>query len=447
MADTKLSALDPLAVEMADSDEIYLNNGGVSNRQLYSVFKAAFATAAQGTTADAAVAKALFDANTILTADSDDTPAALAIAEQTLVGRITAGNIVGLTATQIRTLLNVADGATVDQTNISGNAGTVTTNANLTGVVTSAGNATAIADKALAIAKLADGTDGELITWGTDGVITTVAVGTATQVLTSAGADAVPTWEDAGGGGGFTSIVDDETNGNYAIGLNALNSLTEGSGTRNIAIGEDAGTGITTSDDCVAIGDLCLTGGAALAKNTAVGARALRYGTGTGNSAFGYSALGASGMSGGSNNAFGNDCLGGITSGTNNCGIGLSAGDNLTTGNRCFIMADNADFPSATDDWQIVIGKAITGVAALSGYVGAALDDDMSGKTLTLTGPSALPAASTNQDGGNLVLQGGLKASGGGANGLIVLNNLPTSDPTVAGALWANSNVVTVSTG
>lgn len=72
--------------------------------------------AADGATADAAVAKALFDANTILAADSDDTPAALVIAEQTLVGRITAGNIVGLTATQIRTLLNIADGATDDTT-------------------------------------------------------------------------------------------------------------------------------------------------------------------------------------------------------------------------------------------------------------------------------------------------------------------------------------------
>ena len=43
---------------------------------------------------------------------------------------------------------------TGDQTNITGNAGTVTTNANLTGIVTSSGNATAIADGAIAVAKL-----------------------------------------------------------------------------------------------------------------------------------------------------------------------------------------------------------------------------------------------------------------------------------------------------
>jgi hypothetical protein len=50
-------------------------------------------------------------------------------------------------------LSNLSGTNTGDQTNISGNAATVTTNANLTGVVTSVGNATAIADSALSIAK------------------------------------------------------------------------------------------------------------------------------------------------------------------------------------------------------------------------------------------------------------------------------------------------------
>lgn len=57
------------------------------------------------------LAKALFDANTILAANADNTPLALTIAEQRLVGRITGGNIAALTAAQVRTLLNVADGA------------------------------------------------------------------------------------------------------------------------------------------------------------------------------------------------------------------------------------------------------------------------------------------------------------------------------------------------
>ena len=46
------------------------------------------------------VAKALFNAQTILAATSDDTPAALTVGEQTFVGRITSGNIAALTAAQ-----------------------------------------------------------------------------------------------------------------------------------------------------------------------------------------------------------------------------------------------------------------------------------------------------------------------------------------------------------
>lgn len=83
---------------------------------------------------------------------------------------------------------------------ISGNAATVTTNANLTGIVTSTGNATAIADGAIALAKLANGTDGEIPTWDASGVITTVPVGTAGHVLTSNGAGATPTFQAASGG-------------------------------------------------------------------------------------------------------------------------------------------------------------------------------------------------------------------------------------------------------
>ena len=56
----------------------------------------------------------MFDAQTILAATSDDTPAALTVTEQTLVGRITSGNVAALSTTQIRTLINVADGATAN---------------------------------------------------------------------------------------------------------------------------------------------------------------------------------------------------------------------------------------------------------------------------------------------------------------------------------------------
>lgn len=69
---------------------------------------------------DDVVLKSLFDANSILAATTDNTPAAVTVAEQTIVGRITSGNITALSATQVRTLLNVEDGADVtDATNVA----------------------------------------------------------------------------------------------------------------------------------------------------------------------------------------------------------------------------------------------------------------------------------------------------------------------------------------
>lgn len=92
---TKLHAVTPTSTEIN-----YL--GGV--------------TSAIQTQINAKVSASLFDANTILAATTDNTPAALTIGEQTLVGRITGGNITALTPTQIRTLINVENGATADQT-------------------------------------------------------------------------------------------------------------------------------------------------------------------------------------------------------------------------------------------------------------------------------------------------------------------------------------------
>jgi hypothetical protein len=54
-----------------------------------------------------------------------------------------------------------------------------------------------IADDAVTLAKLASGTDGELITWDASGDVAAVAVGTANHTLTSNGAGAAPTFQEA----------------------------------------------------------------------------------------------------------------------------------------------------------------------------------------------------------------------------------------------------------
>lgn len=72
------------------------------------------------TSAGAGTPKSLFDANTILKADSDDTPLALAVGASTFVGRLAAGNIVAMTVAEALTLLSVESGADVtDATNVN----------------------------------------------------------------------------------------------------------------------------------------------------------------------------------------------------------------------------------------------------------------------------------------------------------------------------------------
>lgn len=66
------------------------------------------------------VSASLFDANTILKADSDNTPVGLVVGASTFVGRLAAGNIVAMSVAEALTLLNVESGADVtDATNVN----------------------------------------------------------------------------------------------------------------------------------------------------------------------------------------------------------------------------------------------------------------------------------------------------------------------------------------
>jgi len=65
-------------------------------------------------TSSGALDAALFDAHTILYATTDNTPVALTVGEQSLVGRITSGNIAALTGAQVLTILSGQAGADFD---------------------------------------------------------------------------------------------------------------------------------------------------------------------------------------------------------------------------------------------------------------------------------------------------------------------------------------------
>lgn len=94
-------------------------------------------------------------------------------------------------------LSDVADAAT-SLSNIGGiGAATSDTLTNKTFDANGTGNSLSNVD----VADLANGTDGELITWDATGAPAVVAVGTVGQVLTSGGAGVAPTMQDAAGGG------------------------------------------------------------------------------------------------------------------------------------------------------------------------------------------------------------------------------------------------------
>lgn len=121
----------------------HLTNAELS--KLGGIETSADVTDATNVDAAGAVMNADYGEDTILVANTDDTPITLSVPEQTVIGRITGGDIDALTATEVRTLLNVADGAN----NYA--------HPNHSGDVTSvADGATTIASKAVTLAKMAD---------------------------------------------------------------------------------------------------------------------------------------------------------------------------------------------------------------------------------------------------------------------------------------------------
>jgi len=128
-------------------------------RVLINVEDGADVTGADNVNSAGAVMESDYNANTVLAATSDNTPVTLTVGEQTLVGRITSGNIVALTPTQIRTLINVENGADVtDATNVAA-AGAV-------------------------MASLADA-KGDIFVATADNTVTRLAVGSNSDVLTA----------------------------------------------------------------------------------------------------------------------------------------------------------------------------------------------------------------------------------------------------------------------
>jgi len=99
------------------------------------------------------------------------------------------------------------NGKLVAGTNISLTEGSDGGNETLTAALSGTIATAQITDDAITLAKMAPGTDGNLITYDTSGNPAAVATGSAGQILTSAGAGAVPSFQAAPGGGKVLQVV------------------------------------------------------------------------------------------------------------------------------------------------------------------------------------------------------------------------------------------------
>ena len=152
---------------------------------------------------------------------------------------------------------------------------------------------------------------------------------------------------------------------NYRAGVNAGDAVASG-GEKNVFVGDEAGTAITTSD-----------------KNVAIGFEALKTDTlGTASVAIGHGALSTQNHTSAAqtfNVAIGFDSGKSITTGTKNTLIGNETGDALTTGNTNVAVGNRAlstdtlgdhsvaigdgalqtqNFTSSTDNYNIAIGSS-----------------------------------------------------------------------------------------
>ena len=126
------------------------------------------------------------------------------VTNATHTGDVTGSTALTIAAGAVETAMIEDDAVTADKlansinTEIAANTAKVT-NATHTGDVTGSGALT-IADNAVTLAKMASGTDGQIITYDANGDPVHVGPGTDGQVLTSTGAGSPPAFEDAAGG-------------------------------------------------------------------------------------------------------------------------------------------------------------------------------------------------------------------------------------------------------
>ena len=195
--------------------------------------------------------------------------------------------------------------------------------------------------------------DSSLVTTGT------VATGTWSSDITMGAGDNLEV-----DGGTIKLNGDYPSSGNYnaAMGLNALESITDG--TNNVSIGRNSGRDLTTEDQNVFVGvsageNVCSTGETEGDNNTFVGHQS-GYGVDTATTASDNSGIGSCSLESittGTHNTFlGRRSGYTLTEGAYNCGIGFDSGDDVTTGAGNTFLGTKAGQGVQSGDYNVTIG-------------------------------------------------------------------------------------------
>ena len=296
----------------------------------------------------------------------------------------------------------------------------------------------------VAISDLDDGVDGELITWDAEGVATTVAVGTATHVLTSNGVGTEPTFQVSPAGGIGTETAQDD----ILIGTDSGSNLVPAFSSQNILIGVSAGESITNGDDNVVIGHDAMSQTPTAAtgvSNIAIGTRAMNSASITSanlNIGIGQQALDAITV-GVDNIAIGADAGGALTGGLRNIMLGNQAGILIVNGNDNIAIGDNCGPDAFSSPGQnVFVGNTIGNTSIGDGNVAVgyeAFRDGGDADQNTCIGTSAGKAIT----GGDFHVAIGSNAMGSATGSMTSSNNVAIGRNSMSGTglLAAGSNV------